>query len=181
MPPATTFALIAPLVAWRLYVRARRMVGRQLFKPWQAWCAAMLVPLGISALAVLASRSGESLAGLLGGVAGGIVLGKLGLRLTRFEPSTEGLYYVPSAHIGLLLTLLLVGRIAYRVFVHHGFAQDSALPTATVADLIVASPLTMVIVGLRLGYSAAYEAGMLRWYGAHKRAAAAESAATLKG
>ena len=43
-----------------------------------------------------------------------MALGILGLRLTRFETTGEGMLYTPSAHLGIALSTLLVGRIVYR-------------------------------------------------------------------
>ena len=57
---------------------------------------------------------------LAGGLVLGIALGLLGLRLTRFESTPEGLFYVPSAHLGVALSTLLVCRIAYRFLAAGG-------------------------------------------------------------
>ena len=57
---------------------------------------------------------------LWGGVLLGAALGVLGLRLTRFEATSAGLFYTPSAHLGIALSTLLVCRIAYR-FITGGF------------------------------------------------------------
>lgn len=112
-----TGAIIA-LIGWRLYARIRRNIGRQHFTPWRSWTSVTLFPLLILLLALglrfKAPIMGTSLAG---GLVLGVIMGVIGLRLTRYESTPEGLFYVPSAHIGVLLSTLLVCRIAYRFIV----------------------------------------------------------------
>jgi len=167
MPPVATVALLAPLILWRLYSRVKRMVGRQPSILWRHWCAAILLPLLLLVLAAVALRSAPALEALAAGVAGGVLLARWGLRLTRFESGAAGYFYIPSTHIGLALTLLLVARIGYRLLVLHGsgagFSLDAGLPHGALADYLVASPLTLLVVGLRLGYAAMFAVGLLRW------------------
>ena len=87
-----------------------------------------------------------------------MALGVLGLRLTRFEATSAGLFYTPSAHLGIALSTLLVCRIAYR-FITGGF------PGAGTADSAPAAltPLTLLLVGTLAGYYCAYALGLLRW------------------
>ena len=59
------------------------------------------------------------------GVTLGVALGLLGLRLTRFEITGEGMFYTPSAHLGVALSTLLVGRIVYRFLVSGGAPWSS--------------------------------------------------------
>src|SRR5271170_413582 len=101
-----TIAIIA-LIAWRLQSRMRRMIGRQRLSPVRPWVTMLIFPL-LLALLAFAAREQPMLWGYLAcGVAVGIGLGVLGLRLTRFEATTEGLYYTPSAHLGVALSVLL--------------------------------------------------------------------------
>jgi hypothetical protein len=47
-PNSTTsliFIALVPLIAWRLYSRIRRLIGRQQSKLWRHWTAAILFPL----------------------------------------------------------------------------------------------------------------------------------------
>jgi len=47
---------------------------------------------------------------LVAGAGFGAALGLYGLRLTKFEQTAQGLFYTPSAHLGIALSLLFVGR-----------------------------------------------------------------------
>lgn len=160
-PNTSTIVLLAlvPLLAWRIYSRVRRLVGRQRFSAVRAWLAVTVLPV-FGALLLLSSMFRiASLASLVLGAAIGCGLGVYGLRLTRFEPSADGFFHTPSAHIGIGLSLLLVGRVLYRVFMVATFVG------ATHASSIdfVRSPLTLVIVGTLLAYYVSYAAGLLHW------------------
>ena len=87
-----------------------------------------------------------------------LVGGVLGLRLTRFEATPEGLFYTPSAHLGIALSTLLVCRIAYRFVVSGapGMGAGSSPPPPL-------TPLTLLLVGTLGGYYSAYALGLLRW------------------
>jgi hypothetical protein len=80
------------------------------------------------------------------------------LRLTKFERAPEGLFYTPNAHIGIALSLLLVGRILWRVGqVYAGIATGG-----TPADF-ARTPLTLVIFGTMAGYYVRYAIGLIAW------------------
>lgn len=153
-----TTAFIA-FIAWRLYARMRRIIGRQKLHPVRPWITVSLFPLLLILLGIATPSRPLVETSLLCGIAVGIGLGILGLRLTRFEVSAEGLFYTPSAHLGIALSTLLVCRIAYR-FIVTGFpgAQGSAAPPA--APL---TPLTLLLIGTLAGYYCMYAIGLLRW------------------
>lgn len=157
--PTTTlvFAALVPLVAWRLYSRVRRLIGRQRSRTWRHWTAAVMFPLLAAMLALGAARSPLALGMLAGGLAVGAGLGLWGLRLTRFEATAEGFFYTPSAHIGIALSLLLAARIAWRLFeVRAGVAAGGNPDFAR-------SPLTLAVFGTLAGYYATYAVGLIRW------------------
>jgi hypothetical protein len=158
----TTFLIpagIAALVAWRLYSRVRRMVGRQRLSKVRPWLTVCLFSLLI-ALVLLGSLAHPGAAsGLVAGVAAGAALGFYGLRLTRFERTPLGLFYTPNAYLGIALSLLFVARIGYRaaqLYFVAGAAQESSAA-------FVRSPLTLLIFGTLAGYYVAYAVGLLRW------------------
>jgi hypothetical protein len=79
----------------------------------------------------------------------------VGLRLTQFETTAEGHFYTPNTHIGIMLSVLFVGRFIYQHIVagNAGTPQDPAMPFQ--------SPLTLVIFGLTVGYYLVYQTGIL--------------------
>ena len=154
-----TVAIIA-LIAWRMYARIRRTIGRQRLSAVRPWLTLAIFPLLIALLALATRSLPLAEASLACGVAIGIGLGVLGLRLTRFEASADGVYYTPSAHLGVLLSTLLLARIAYRFLV--GVLPGSTLgaPPPSASAL---TPLTLLLVSTLAGYYCVYAIGLLCW------------------
>jgi len=95
------------------------------------------------------------LIGFASGLLLGTALGFVGLRLTKFETTVEGHFYQPNAQIGVALSLLLIGRMAYRFWMlSHGPASPVPPPQA------FQSPLTLFIIGLTFGYYLVYQIGL---------------------
>jgi Protein of unknown function (DUF1453) len=153
-----TGAIVA-LIAWRMYSRIRRVIGRQPLGLKRVWIRIVLFPLVVALLAFTARQHPEALGYLACGVAFGVALGVLGLRLTKYEVTADGLFYIPSAHLGVALSTLLVARIAYRFAVNGlpGAAAGGPPPGSTL------TPLTLLLVGTLAGYYWTYAVGLLRW------------------
>jgi hypothetical protein len=150
-------ALIVPFIAWRVYMRVRRNIGRQPFQPKRTITRIVIfsvlsVLIGLGALAYL-----PSLAALGGGLLLGAPLALIGLHLTKFETTPQGKFYTPNTPIGVALSVLFVGRIGYRIFVLVAAPPVDGLPPAALFH----SPLTLFIFGLTAGYYIAYYAGVL--------------------
>jgi hypothetical protein len=150
---------IAALVGWRVYSRVKRLVGRQRLSKVRPWFTIVIFPTVVALLLVGSLGHPEAGLGLAGGALLGCLLGWYGLRVTKFEHSPEGLFYTPNAHLGIALSLLFVGRIAYRA------AQFYFLPGSLPAgsSSFAPSPLTLLIFGTLAGYYVAYAIGLLRW------------------
>lgn len=161
-PATITFLVLLPLIAWRIYSRVRRLVGRQRLSAVRPWLTTIIFPVFIVFIGVLTLSHPERLVLLAAGVAFGIVLGNFGLRRTKFEPTPEGMFYTPNAHLGIALSLLLVGRIAYR-FVEIFVLAPQLLQTPQRMDDFARSPSTLIIFGLLAGYYVTYAVGLLRW------------------
>ncbi|CAN5360317.1 hypothetical protein BH10PSE17_BH10PSE17_25250 [soil metagenome] len=155
-----SYALI-PLIGWRLYKRFRRMVGRQTSVAWRHWTTVVVFPTILTLLGTFAFRSPLALEALFGGVAAGLILALVGLRLTRFEHTPQGFFYTPNAHIGIALTLLFAGRIAYR-FINLA-TLDGSMPQGMDHADFGRSPWTLLIFGMLAAYYTTYAIGLLRW------------------
>ncbi len=159
--PATTVTLLVllPLIAWRVYSRFRRMVGRQRLSRIRPWITLAVFPILIALLGFAAHAHLERLWWLAGGLGLGAWLGVFGLGKTNFEPTPEGLFYTPNAHLGIALSLLFVARIVYRLV--EVYAIDPAMPHG-IGDF-ARSPLTLSAFGLLAGYYISYAIGLVRW------------------
>lgn len=149
--------LIIPLIAWRMYARVRRSIGRQPLQPKR-----MVVRIAIFGLISLLIGAGawantRLLSGLLGGLFLGVPLALLGLRLTKFEITPVEKFYTPNTVIGVTLSALFIGRVIYRIIVLSD--QTGGNPTS---PEIFQSPLTLSVFGLTAGYYIAYYTGVLR-------------------
>jgi hypothetical protein len=159
-PPSLIVVLaFAALIAWRMYARIRRMVGRQRLSTVRPWITIVLLPIVVIALGAAAFAHPQSVAALFVGAALGTGLGLYGLRLTAFERAPAGLFYTPNAHLGIALSLLLVLRIGYRM----AQLYLGGIPLDRPPDDFIGSPLTLFIFGTLAGYYVSYAVGLLRW------------------
>lgn len=151
--------LVVALVAWRLYSRIRRMIGRQRLSVARPWFTIVLLPTTLVLLLATATLQPLTEAVSAAGLVPGIGLGLIGTRLTRFEATPAGLFYTPNAHLGIALSLLFILRIGYRfaTLQLHGPGADPA------AMQPGGSPLTMALFGTLVGYYVTYAIGLLRW------------------
>jgi len=160
MSPSTVALLaLLPLIAWRMYGRVRRMVSRQPLSRVRPWLTIVLFPLLIAFIGTTAVAQMEGLVCLAAALASGVALGVFGLNRTQFQATEEGLFYTPSAHVGIALSTLFVGRMLYRLA--QTFTSGSQVSNAQFAS----SPLTLSVFGLLAGYYVAYAIGLLRWRG----------------
>lgn len=88
----------------------------------------------------------------------GVLLGLLGLKLTRWEPTARALYYTPSRALVLLITLAVSARLLYGLWrIWHAWrttgADSSWLASAGI-------PGSMAVGALVVGYYFTYFAGV---------------------
>lgn len=157
MPSLPTVGLLflLPLIAWRLYARFRRLVGRQRLSRVRPWITLSVFPLLTLLLAYVAGA--RLSAWLVAGLGAGALLGAYGLRRTRFERTATDFFYTPNAHLGIALSLLFAGRLLYRLVELYLAASGNTLPAP-----FGRSPLTLAIFGLLAGYYVAYAIGLVR-------------------
>jgi hypothetical protein len=156
---ALSLAVLLPLIGWRVYLRFKRMVGRQRLSRVRPWITLTVFPAIALLLAASARHQPQRLALLAAGLVVGAALGVYGLRKTKFEPTPQGLFYTPNAHLGVALSLLLVARIVYRFVEIYLLAPH----VARSSDEFARSPLTLAVFGLLAGYYIAYAVGLVRW------------------
>ena len=161
------------LLPFSLLRRYRVGTARQQARGWIV--ALNAIGFGLSALMFLAGSAitnvwipNAAKYGALG-LLGGVMLGIVGLWLTRWEASPRGLHFTPNRFLVLAITLTIVGRIGYsfwRAWETWGHALDRKdwLVTWGVAEALGAG-------GIVLGYYLAYWLGVRRRYKTHERRA----------
>jgi hypothetical protein len=161
-PQVVVPTLLVPLIGYRLYRRFRANFGRQTVQHTRMVVRIVILALVVGLFSMAALRSVPALEAVAGGLAAGVLVGVLGLRLTLFEADASGRYYTPNSYIGAAVTLLLVGRLVYRVVTMYSMPQQFAVgagpdPFATMSQ----SPLTLAMVMLTVGYYLTFTAGVL--------------------
>ena len=144
----------AAFVAWRVYRRMKRNIGRQPLQPRRTIFRLAMISLAILALLVVLRPFPHALAGFAGGVSVGAILGFIGVRLTKFETTEQGHFYTPDTRMGVGISLVLTGRIIYRFIVPPDF---TLIPGHHSPKF---SPLTFFLAGITLGYFFVYLTGL---------------------
>lgn len=156
MTSSTATVLFGGLIAWSVYRRVRRNIGRQPLRPRRIIFSLIILSLVTVLLMVGTFAFPKLLLGYGGGLAMGIALGFFGLRLTKFETTEEGHFYVPNTTIGVGLSVLFIGRMVYRMWAIGNAAAVSSQPQPQMLQ----SPLTLLIFGLIAGYYIVYYIGL---------------------
>jgi len=146
--------LFGGLIAWSIYRRVRRNIGRQPLRPARITISIVIFLLVSVVFIGMALQQIHLLLGIGGGLLLGVALGFVGLRLTKFETTEAGHFYTPNTQIGIALSLLFIGRMAYRFWAVRNIADAPHSPPP------FQSPLTFFIFGLIAGYYIVYYLGL---------------------
>jgi len=157
MTTNATLAIMLPLLGWSFYRRIKRNISRQRLRLSRVILSLVIFSVLLLAFTAQAVPQPKLLAGILGGLATGIPLAFLGLKLTRFDFSESGHYYTPNLYLGMSLSLILVGRIIYRVLVLSARLPSIGNPPPH----FMQSALTLYLFSLTAGYYLTYYVGVL--------------------
>ena len=153
--------LLVPLIGYRLYRRFRANFGRQPIQPTRKVVRLIILSFVAALFLWVATHSAPALEAAAGGLIAGVLLAVLGVRLSRFESDATGSYYTPNSYIGAAVTLLLVGRIVYRMFSMYSTPQGMPPPGTDPFATMTQSPLTLAMIMLTIGYYLMFTAGVL--------------------
>src|SRR5215216_6605402 len=132
------FALFALLIPLSILGRYRAGTARR--RARRGVALVNLIGIGISALLFMVTAAGSSfwIPGAFsysaGGLGGGLVLGIVGLRLTRWEETSQSLHYIPNRWLVLAITVGVSLRLgfgfwrmweAWHASSGHGWLVDS--------------------------------------------------------
>ncbi len=143
------------LFAWSIYRRVRRNIGRQKLRRRRIIVSLVIFTIISLVFLVLSVSLPKLMLGIGGGLALGAVLGFIGLKLTKFETTDEGHFYIPNTQIGIALSILFIGRMLYRFWVLSDAANAAKHPQP------FQSALTFLTFGLIAGYYIVYYSGLL--------------------
>lgn len=158
---ALALVLALPLL---LVLRYRAGKARRLGRRWAATLNLVMIALSAGlflwAAAITSFWIPDAFRYSLAGLAGGGILGLLGLALTQWEETPRALYYTPNRWLILVITLAVTARLLYGLWrIWHASrsagANDSWLAAAGVAG-------SMAVGAIVLGYYLTYSAGV-RW------------------
>lgn len=147
--------LVAALLIFAVYRRLRRSFGRQRLRPvsMQVRMGLMLVIGGL--LASTARLGAPFVEAIAAGLLAGIALAIWGASQTRFEREGAEIYYVPHTYTGIVVSLLFVGRLAYRLVLGYGQTPGQTPGQTTLAGTLN-SPLTVGLFFVLVGYYVCY-------------------------
>ncbi len=145
LAPAVPYLAVAA-IGWAYYRRIRRSFGRQRWQPRRTGARLALVAVALAGLAMAAAFLPHVGIGVATGAVVGAALGVLALRHTHAEWVDGQGWYTPNPWIGGALTILLLGRLAWRYT--HGVFSGAAAQTVQQA-----SPLTLGIAATLVVYS----------------------------
>ncbi|WP_159016673.1 hypothetical protein [Cognatiluteimonas profundi] len=152
-PPSLTPLLFAAGIGWIYYRRIRRQFGRQPYQHKRALLRTGLLALVLCGLLVSAVALPKVGLAIVVGLLLGGVLGAAALRFTSIEAVDGARWYTPNPWIGGALSLLLVGRLAWR-WGGGAFSQGGAQVAQNM------SPLTLGILAALVAYYVVNGAGL---------------------
>ena len=163
LAPAAPYLAVAAL-AWAYYRRIRRNFGRQRWQPLRSGLRLAVLGLALAGLGTAAAWLPHVAASVACGLLIGAGLGVLALRHTRAEWIDGAGWYTPNPWIGGGLTLLLLGRLAWRwsqgALAAGAYAANSQ--AGNVPAMPRASPLTLGIAATLVGYALVRGIGLFR-------------------
>jgi hypothetical protein len=146
LSPLLPYAFTAG-IGWMYYRRIRRQFGRQPWQPRRTMVRIALLSLVLASLVLAGIFVPHAAWAVTAGLAVGLGLGFYGVSLTSVDLVDGNRSYLPNPWIGGALSLLLIGRLAWR-FLHGGFMQQQASTGA--------SPLTLGFAATLIGYYLTY-------------------------
>jgi hypothetical protein len=163
--------LFAALVIFVVYRRLQRTFGRQPMRPARMVVRMVLFAVLAALLPATALRSTAFGGAASGGILVGVLLAVWGASRTRFERAGVQLYYVPHTYTGIAVSLLFIGRVAFRLLQAYQNNHGAGAPVGRPPGLAsyVSSPLTLGLFFVLVGYYLCYY-GLVLWKAKHLEA-----------
>ena len=167
------FALLAFLPV-SIVLRYRASTARRLARGWVATINVFALALSVAFFLTVAATTSlwvpRAFTYTTLGLAGGIVLGLVGLWLSRWETTARGLHYTPNRALVTAVMLVVASRMIYGLWRawhawHRAPNETSWLAASGAAGSLAAGAVV-------LGYYLAYNAGVWARFKRHKRTSA---------
>ena len=159
--------LLIALMPLILIQRYRVGSARRLARPWLATLNVALMAFSaicfLAGAAVAAVWVPNAFTGAVAGIAVGVVLGVIGLVMTRWERTAGTLHYTPNRWLVLGVTFLVSARVMYGLWRSWMVARAGVYGTPMV--LAFGIPESLAAGGTVVGYYFAY------WWGVRRRIA----------
>lgn len=156
--------LIIALTPFMLLQRYRVGSARRQGRPWTATFGLIMMIVStiffLVGSAITAFWVQDAFAGAAAGVGAGLLLGIVGLLLTRWEATPRTLHYTPNRWLVLIVTFIVSARVLYGFY--RSFRAAQAGVTGASVALAFGIPESLAAGGTVLGYYLAYHAGV-RW------------------
>lgn len=156
--------IVIALTPLMLIQRYRVGSARRLARPWMATLA--VVSMAFSAIFLLFSAAvtniwiPQSFSFAAMGLGLGVVLGLLGLALTKWESMPQSLHYTANRWLVLMITLVVTVRVLFGLYRSILFAEGNLTATSAIAAFGI--PQSLAAGAIVIGYYLAYTAGV-RW------------------
>ena len=156
--------LLIALMPLILIQRYRVGTSRRQARPWMATLNVALMAFSafcfLAGAGVTAVWLPNAFTGAAAGLALGVVLGVVGLMLTRWEPTAASLHYTPNRWLVLVVTFLVSGRVLYGLWRSWMVARAGVYGTPMVQAFGI--PESLAAGGTVIGYYVAYGLGLRR-------------------
>jgi hypothetical protein len=148
--------LLLPFALWQRYRsgRARRRAVRWVTAV-NAWSLLLSACLFLGSAWLTSHWIDAALRHAIAGLALGALAGLLGLALTRFEATPQGLFYTPNRWLVLALTLAVIARLAF-----GAYRMEQAWVGGAHAAWLSQQGSVLAVGGLVLGHYLAYAWGL---------------------
>ena len=167
-------ALIA-FVPLSIVLRYRASTARRQARGWISAINVVALCLSVAFFLTVAATTSiwvpRAFTYTVGGLAGGCVLGVIGLWLSRWEATAQALHYTPSRFLVLTIMLVVASRLAFGLW--RAWDAWRSMPGETSWLAASGAAGSLAAGAMVLGYFLAYHAGVWLRSRRHRRARAA--------
>ncbi len=131
MSQSFSIVIVIILVLFAMYRRVRRNIGWQKLRRGNLRYRIMIfLIIGVLFLAGSAMHPISLISDVIG-IGLGLLLAYYGVKFTEFEQREDSLYYRPNTLIGMIVTVLFLGRFLYRFYLMYKIGPSLTTTTSS--------------------------------------------------